>query len=53
MVTPGRRLIQVRVSWPGYDLIKTRAVQEADGNLSEMIRRLLKYATITMPKDWK
>ena len=51
--TDGRRYFPLKVSHAGYDVIAKRAAEEADSNVSEMARRLLKYASIHMPKGWR
>lgn len=49
---PRRPLVNVRLSETGIDLVKHRAAKEANGNQSEMLRRMLKYAGMHMPEGW-
>jgi hypothetical protein len=49
---PKRPLINVRLSEAGVALLRQRAEIETDGNVSELMRRMLKYASIHMPKGW-
>lgn len=46
------RFVAVRMAGTGADRIQQRAEQEAAGNQSEMIRRLLAYAIARMPEGW-
>lgn len=48
-----RRPLNILVNQAGYQLIAGRAKSEAAGNVSEMVRRMLKYASTNMPKGWK
>lgn len=50
---PRRPTITIRISDAGRELLNQRAQQEADGNVSELARRMLKYATLNMPKGWQ
>lgn len=50
---PGRRCLTTWISKQGYDLLQQRADAEEDGNLSALVRRMLKYASVNMPKGWK
>jgi hypothetical protein len=49
---PRRPLVAIKLSQPGIDHIDQRAEAEAEGNRSEMIRRMLAYAAAHMPKGW-
>lgn len=49
---PRRPLVNVRLSETGVEHLRQRAAEETDGNMSELIRRMLKYASANMPKDW-
>jgi len=49
---PRRPLVNVRLSEADVDLLRERAKQETGGNVSELIRRMLKYSTLKMPKGW-
>lgn len=49
---PRRPLIALRLGTDGLAHIHQRAVNETDGNQSEMIRRMLAYATTHMPRGW-
>ena len=48
------RYVPMRVSEAGYALLAARAAEETDGNVSELLRRLLKWAAVgkPMPKGW-
>lgn len=46
-----RRILCVRVSAPGYNHIRDRAAR-AGVHMSAMTRRMLAYASATMPEDW-
>lgn len=48
--TPSR---SIRLSDEDIAAVDRRAAEEAEGERSEMIRRLLAYATPRMPKNWK
>lgn len=48
-----RRPLNILVSQAGHKVIAGRAKDEAGGNVSEMVRRMLKYASTNMPKGWK
>lgn len=48
----GRRYLPIRVSEDGHRELQRRADEETDGNVSEMVRRLLKYAITRMPRGW-
>ena len=48
-----RRYLSGWISQRGHGLLRKRADEEADGNLSEIMRRMLKYASVYMPKGWK
>lgn len=50
---PRRDLIAFKASDAEIAPVDERAADETDGNQSEMIRRLLAYATPRMPKGWK
>ncbi len=50
---PRRPLVAIKLSQSGIEHIDQRAEVEADGNRSEMIRRMLAYAAAHMPKGWK
>lgn len=50
---PRRPAKTLRLSEDGVIHIEQRADEEADGNFSEMIRRMLAYATARMPKGWR
>lgn len=45
-------MLSVRLAKPGVDAIKDRAEDEGVDR-SEMLRRMLAYATRNMPKGWK
>lgn len=49
---PRRPLVNARLSEAGVALLRRRAEQETNGNVSELIRRMLKYASVKMPQDW-
>ena len=51
--TKESRYLSGWISQRGYDLMRKRADEEADGNLSEIMRRMLKYAAANMPRGWK
>jgi hypothetical protein len=46
-----KRVMTVRVSEAGYELIRKRA-ERADVDVSLMVRRMLAYAAGNMPEDW-
>jgi hypothetical protein len=46
-----KRLMTTRVSEEGYAHIQQRAI-EADVEISHMVRRMLAYASMHMPKGW-
>lgn len=46
-----KRLMTSRVSEEGYAHIVQRA-EEADVEISHMVRRMLTYASMNMPKTW-
>lgn len=48
-----RRPLNLLVSQDGYLVIAKRAKDEAEGNVSAMVRRMLKYASVNMPTGWK
>lgn len=50
---PDRRCLTTWISKQGYDQLRQRADTEEDGNLSALVRRMLKYASTNMPKGWK
>lgn len=50
---PGRRCLTTWISGQGYDLLRQRADAEENGNLSALVRRMLRYASVNMPKGWK
>lgn len=50
---PRRPARTIRLSEDGIAHIEQRAAEEAGGNLSEMIRRMLAYAAGRMPKNWR
>lgn len=50
--TGGRRYLPVRISDQGYAALKKRAEDESSGNVSELVRRMLKFALTNMPKGW-
>jgi hypothetical protein len=56
---PGRRNVQVRLSWAAVDMIEEVARDEGvvdDGggpNRSEMIRIMLAYAARHRPRGWR
>ncbi len=43
----------LRVSEAGYERLRTRAAVETEGNVSELMRRMLKYALAEMPEGWQ
>ena len=49
---PRRPLVAIRLSEAGRDHIDKRA-EEDEVNRSEMIRRMLAYASTHMPKGWR
>jgi hypothetical protein len=49
---PRRKPITIRLSEVGLERLNQRATEEAAGNQSEMVRRMLKYAMQHMPKGW-
>jgi hypothetical protein len=49
---PRRPLVALRISAQGLAHIDQRAADEAEGVRSEMIRRMLAYAALHMPKGW-
>lgn len=48
----GRRCLTAWVSEPGYDSLQRRAQKETGGNLSDLVRRLIKYGMENMPEGW-
>lgn len=46
-----KRVMTTRVSPAGYAHIRQRA-DEADVEISHMVRRMLAYASTNMPRDW-
>lgn len=46
-----KRIMTTRVSEAGYAHIQQRA-EEADVEISHMVRRMLAYASTNMPKTW-
>ena len=48
---PRRPLVAIRLSKQGIDHIDQRAAEQGV-NRSEMIRRMLAYASAKMPKGW-
>ena len=46
-----KRVLTVRVSETGFEHIKQRA-EEADVDISHMVRRMLAYASMNMPRNW-
>ncbi len=50
---PRRPLVAIRLTESGLIYIDKRAGAEADGNRSEMIRRMLAYAQRHMPIGWR
>ena len=44
--------MNVRITAEDLARLKQRGERETDGNVSELMRRLLKYAMATMPKGW-
>lgn len=51
--TKDRRYLSGWISQRGYDLMRRRATEEAEGNLSEIMRRMLKFASVNMPKGYR
>lgn len=49
---PKERSLHTRVSDPGYRLLLRRAADETGGNVSELVRRMLRYAATRMPRGW-
>jgi hypothetical protein len=49
---PRRPLVAIRLSESDIAHIDQRAEEEAEGVRSEMIRRMLAYASKHMPKGW-
>lgn len=49
----GRRLLPIRISWSGHAALQKRADEETAGNVSELVRRMLKFALREMPKGWR
>jgi hypothetical protein len=49
---PRRPLVNVRLAEADVDLLRQRAERETDGNVSELMRRMLKYAATRMPQGW-
>lgn len=50
---PGRRCLTTWISKQGYDLLLQRADAEENGNLSALVRRMLRYASVNMPKGYR
>ena len=50
---PRRPLIALKLSEADVAYVDQRAADETDGNRSEMLRRMIAYASIHMPKNWK
>jgi hypothetical protein len=50
---PRRPLIAVRLDEPDREDLQQRADNEAEGNLSELVRRMVKYSMTRMPRGWK
>jgi len=50
---PRRPLVALKLSEAGIEHVDRRATEEADGNRSEMLRRMIAYASIHMPRNWK
>lgn len=48
-----RRPLNILISQAGHRMIADRAKDEAAGNVSDMARRMLRYASVYMPKGWK
>lgn len=46
------RYVPVRVKQAGYEHLVKRAADETGGNVSELVRRILKYGATRMPKGW-
>ena len=46
-----KRVMSIRVSEPAHEHIKQRA-EEADVDISHMVRWMLAYASMHMPKTW-
>lgn len=40
------------VSGQGYDSLQQRADEDANGNLSDLVRRMLRYGMENMPRGW-
>lgn len=53
MAKVSRVPLNLLVSREGRRALVERAKTEADGNTSELARRLLKYGMAHMPKGWK
>lgn len=49
---PRRPLVALRISTQGIEHIDQRAAEETAGSRSEMIRRMLAYASAHMPAGW-
>lgn len=49
---PRRPLLNLRVSEEEQDRLRERAEAETEGNVSELGRRMIRFASLTMPKDW-
>ena len=49
---PARPVITMRLTQTGVDALNTRA-REEHTTRSELIRRMLAYATRKMPRGWK
>lgn len=49
---PKERSLHTRVGASGYALLRRRAADETGGNLSELVRRMLRYAATRMPRGW-
>ena len=47
-----RDVIEFRITKRQRDIIRRRAEQHDNGNLSEAARRLLEYGIRNMPSDW-
>lgn len=50
--TADRRCLTTWISEQGYNSLQRRADRDTDGNLSDLIRRLLRYGMENMPKGW-
>lgn len=49
---PASHYLPVRAKRREYGALVERAETETDGNVSELVRRLMRYGLEHMPKDW-